>query len=661
MKLGNYIKTLMVIAACMIIAGCADENPSLVYQPPQTETVRVRYLNLAGDQRARTFLINGLRETQGFYGMLSSAIKPPADSGNISVRLNGAEEYALQTKIRFVRNTNYTIVALPSANNAPKQRLMDTLITVASMYGLTEKPNTAYIKILNANPDSTVSYSVNIGCPNGASLFSSQAYRAVTYFPSEIRTGNVAVSLSRTGPGSLEFINLYNLEIKQNRQYTLIVEKNDGREELWMLDELDTNSATALRKLDPESARKTTVRGVNFSTQTITLVRQPGTTIISNLATGIIEENADIDACSSQFKDSIAALTGSTLRGSATLSFEVLQKHTILAFDSTNKSGVLLVEAPPLHMNEPSMGRAIVRVVHGAYSKSSMALTVSMGARNNDTTADGYRSGEVLASNVGYGMVSETVMVPAGRAPLTLFTASQPAQLLMSAVSDFQGDKSYLIIISSTGDGKERISVLEDNQAEKQVDFLDRGVLTEVVNLVAGTENITVSIPGILEGARVNSATSVATVLLPGSYSVKANGRQIDFIIDVNKKALVIAAGEKDNTEFHFFNFDPISPKPKTYSRRFINAAKGTRYNVKLDNIDNPADEVSGLGYGEFTTASEVSLEKKISLFYIDADNPGKLLYRVDELPLTFGKNYNIIFGRNSKGNGYAVVVQQEF
>ena len=80
---------------------------------------------------------------------------------------------------------------------------------------------------------------------------------------------------------------------------------------------------------------------------------------------------------------------------------------------------------------------------------------------------------------------------------------------------------------------------------------------------------------------------------------------------------------------------------------------------VKENDVDS-SPIAERIGYGKSSVFQKITLDRNLSLFFVKTEDDS-LLYRVDDMPFPFGKNYTIIFGGNSKDKSYSVVVQQEY
>lgn len=639
-----------------------EENPNLVNPPSQTESVRVRLLNLAGDKLPRALLIDWKTQTSETpFGSASSTVKPYIDSTFPLILLAGNKDFQSTIKTKFVRSTNYTFIALPSAKGNTNFRNVDTVITLTTLTGILETNRTAFIQLFNANNDTTIIYSMTLGCPNGIPLAQNISYRMASPLV-EIRTDSVAVSLIRIQYGIPEIIGLYRLNIVKNGQYALIVQRNSlEQEELWILD-MKKESSDAFLKLNPVAERTSNIRVINFSNENVNVIKEPNEVIANNLRSNFIGKYTTVNSCLSELSDSISTYLDDKKISSTSLSLDVLQNYTYLVFDSANKSANMSIIAEPVRMNESLNNRAVIRVVHAWSDRQS--LTISLGARDDQNSSFGYVSGDVLATNLSYGNISEPVLINSGSAPITIFTATQPAQLIYCLNTYFEPNKSYLLILANIKEGSlihNKVSLIEEFDTEKQIQFLEEGVFTQFIHLTPGVENVQLSISESLTNSKVFYSGSLATVLTKGEHIVNVNGFTKNINAEVGKRLMIIAAGNKDNIDILEISNPPLQNSNNYYNRRIINASKEIpSITVRIDS-DSGFIAAEWLDYGTASQPQQVYLERKISLFFMHPQDFKKTYFTLPDLGLSFNKSYSIIFGGDSLINGFTATVQQEY
>ncbi|MBI5323955.1 MAG: DUF4397 domain-containing protein, partial [Ignavibacteriae bacterium] len=281
----------ILLFSLSVVTGCIGENPNLLNPPPQTSSMNVRFVNLCKDEPALRLLMNNTVQS-GLtpYATCSDTVHPPADSVGASVTLDGTEKYKRKNKVWFLYKTYYSLIALPSAPGDSIQRTVDTIISIGTISSFTNRFNTAYVKVMNALPDTTYRFSVVLGCPNGNSIVQSLRYRGIG--PAiELPAGDEAISVLTERAGSAPDINLYRLQFKAGGQYTIIIYGiSSGKPDLLLLDEFGGINALSNINSIPSDEKYAKVRTINFSNQQVTVKKKsnPDEIISDNVQSGFI-------------------------------------------------------------------------------------------------------------------------------------------------------------------------------------------------------------------------------------------------------------------------------------------------------------------------------------------------------------------------------------
>jgi hypothetical protein len=597
------------------------------------------------------------------YGEISESLQPPSDSTYVFIFLNGNEEFRRDRKLRYVRQTNYTLIALPSADNAENYKTMDSLIVLFTSLGFKSNNPKSLLKVFNAFPDSTISYTASLGCPSGEKLISGLRYRSQS-MPKEVRSGVLSVSITMDSAG-VKQSHLYNLNLSAGSQYCLfIMRDNNGDDLIKLLDE--TNQATyPLFPVDSVTEKYSEIRPINFSRSNVDVNIRHGDNdslvevITNNLVSMTVGRYETVGACLTTSLDELLVSIHPHTQSSSFVSLEVMERYTYLIFDNDSGRAKLSIILEPLFLDYSLGDKASIRVVHGAEKLGG--LTLSIGARDNDTTSIGYSSGDKLANGLSYTDV-QTAVIPSGIAPLTLFTADQPANLLFSTLTEFEPGENYILVITNDSVGNPQLSVINENEENKPIEFLEPASFIQMVHLVPGMEKLTTILNPVLSNATLYYTGSLATVASLSQQTLFLNDQTLDFTPDLEKRTLIVAAGEKDDMEIFLYNTPPLlTDRERFYQRRFVNASKEIpALSVKINSDTSDFYAVAkDLPYGAISNYEQVNLEKKISMYFMDSRTDTTLL-RVDDLPLIFGKKYIIIFGGSLEEGGYTAVVQQE-
>ncbi len=656
----------LIFLSVLALSGCPQENPDLVNPPPQTETVYARFINFAGDEQPRTLVMEGGKAfTDVNFGQCTEGIHPPFDSVFVTIRKGNTEEIKTPRRVRFVRNSFYTFYLFPTAKNSEKPyNPADSLIYVPTTTGLSEEKNVAYIKVIDANPDSTVSYSLTFGCPNGSPIATNLQYRQYSFL-SKIRSGQIGISILRHKGSEQVNLGLFKLNLKERTEYTIVIAPGvSGMEEgIFVLNDYDP-SAGALQVAAPEEETEAYIRTVNLSSSPVQTRKEPDLQIES-VSPNRIGDFKEVTACTSLFQDSISAYVGGHLKSAASKSLEVFNYYSLFVFDSLDGDANLSVLVEQLRFTPPA-GKAYIRVINAA--AGDRALTATVLARKDDSNL-GFQNGIKLCDMLYYGRTGKIVEVDEGLMPLAIFTGGTPANLLFTTTAKVEKDKSYVMVISKIAGGNYRISMLEDDAVNQSISYYDESVYCSFVNLVAGPDFVEMSLKSdknalkTLDGAKFYFATALTTIVRTGQNTLTIAGKEYSFNAELGKRVLIVASGKPDDLKFAFVQSDPMGTGLDSYRRRFVNASPDISALSVTLHYGNGDVLVHYLPFGTATEPTSVTLDRKISLVFFDSDrfvaDKKDSLYKVSDIRLARGKNYSVIFG-GIKGN-YSAVIHQEY
>lgn len=647
----------------LLISGCASENQDLVNPPPKSLTVMVRFLNLAGDKQPRDIVLEGTQKFAGIpYAGASEAQHPVTDSVTVEV-INpntGESEYKSLRRSMFARNLTYTFAALPRPFSAGETRGVDTVIAFSSSNTIPQYSIEGYVKLLNAYPDSSVSFTLRLGCPNGGSIISNIPFGRISSMTGT-RSGKFTVSLIKIQNGAETPIALYEINLQARSQSVFIVfEGSDGNLEFAQLDET-AQSANPIIYPQKVNERITKIRTVNFSSEAVDIVKTPGAQISMGLIPLRADKYQSIEACKSEFKDTLEVYSGNILRSKIYSAFEVSENYSLFVFDSADAVARKSILAAPVRLEQARAGRAVVRVIHADFVREG--VTVSIGARSSTDlegldTVTGFKSGDVLAADLSYGYLSKYTLVEPGTLPIAVFTATQPAKYLYGSRITVEADKNYILVIYRDFDGNEKMSLIEDNEEEKQINFADYGAFVQVINGLPGQDYVNVTMPELFADAKVFFRNSLATIVSEGTNTITVNGIAHTFTAEKEKRIMIIASGVPESPEILNISSNPMNAGEAEYKRRYVNACMEIQnIRVKLNDSTVAADNIP---YGSFTQAETINRDRKFSLFFDNA-NTDKNVAKFYDLFLSFAKNYSIIFVGNSSKGGYSIIIQQEY
>ena len=700
------IKCGMTVLLCGIIllTSCAKENDALVNPPLISETVNIRFLNFAGDEMPKTLVLEREVRFENIpFGTLSQPQNPPIDSVIIQVFSGNNLEHEREQRQKFSRNTKCIFVAVPSRNDKPEFQNVDSVAIIQTTILPPADTNQCYIKFLNLNNDSKVSYSVKLGCPNGENLFSVSTFNFLqSSGAEEIFEGKRVVSIVKNTPQSespTKLIGIFELDLKRLGQYVLIVNKFD---EVYFIDELAVHQALPppLQSIEERNAH---IRIVNLSSDMITVSKTPGDELATNLNPNFIDEYNTISTCDATTLDKIILTHYGVNTDSLFLSFDVFQKYSIFAFDKTDAKAARIIAVPPVSdrmLTKPDS--AIIRVINGNYENSG--ITVSVGSReaNNDF---GYSSPseETLTVNLQEGEISNEIYLKGGNnVPIAVFTSTQPTRYLFSSNIRIEDGKEYVIAVDFS-DGLGRLVAIEKEEELAPITFAPQSAFVQIVNVIEGINQVSFNIPNLIENGKMTYSNFVATFVPLGNNSLTINGKTHNFVATRDERILVIASNNANNTDIFSFQSPFMGANSSRLRHRFINASFDTP--ILQVNTDTFSVFREDIFYQSTTAPISQNRERKYTFFFsnqevyqdiyqrvfqtvyqtnvskgdsiatreanlagrraairnfAERDNPGAGLLRVGDLLMTFNKNYSIIFHGN-RNSGYGITVVQEY
>jgi len=624
---------------------------------------------LAGNAKPATLILDGKTVLGPVdYGICSSTVKPPADSSYATVVQDGNEVYRLNRKIRFASNNFYTVFAFPTAQkDTITHRDIDTLIVTSTIPKQIVKENYAYIKIINAVPKLNRNYSLRLGCPNGEALATNVQYKRVS-IQSELPFGRTSFSILRSEDLKTETIGLFNIELEAKKQYLIVIlpDKNDG-EQLYLMDESNPEFHP-LTLLIKEENLTTSIRAINLSDSWVDFIKYPDSILqngsIQSLQPKTLSDYILCSACGGQSLDTLACLSGTDTTSKIKASLNVSERYTLIAFDSANYKARTIVLAEPVRIN--SSTKAMIRVVNA--SNLHPEIIVSMAARDDNPYSNsedtlGYRAGDLISEKTAYGKISSPKLItPGSNLPVTIFTTTEPANLVLLTTFDLIAGGRYLLMITDDfSTGKTLAYLVEENENSSfEINPLKECAMIQFVNLIPGVKQVHLALLPVLANAKLNYGASLTTVVTEGEHNLKINGKDTTIDLDNKNRYLFIFSGDETKSDILPFAYEPLEVSKSFYQRRFINASREIGFISIKENKETSAAIAERIAYGKSSTPKKITLDRNLSLFFVNSDTD-KTLYRVDDMPFPFGKNYAIIFGGRSTDKSYSVVVMQEY
>jgi len=672
-KTGLSIIKILLFSFVFIIYSCVKEDPDLVSPPPIAETVNVRFINLSPDSSPLKLNFEGSVETDNVpYGQASEVMHPPADSSFLSVIRNGTSIFKLYNPVRYIRDSDYTIFAVPSPKDSLEVKIVDTLIVQRS-FALppTGLRNISFLRMFNGNPDQKVFYTLRLGCPNGPALFNYVSFKQVMNQMVQMNAGNNPVTLIKRVDNQDYILDLYDLVLDSLEQYTVIVKpESDGSESLLLLNE-QSQSITALQPLSIIPERTTKIRPINLSSKSINYELATGEPIGNEIASNTVGSFQTISACNSQEPDIIIAKESGSFASEVEYSLSVLTDYSLITFDSETEPAGKTMLVEPIRLNQALGNNSAVRVINA--SGKYQSINLSMGARlDPNDNLQNFSSGDYLAEKLNFGEIATPTVVAPGKVPILLFTNTSPQDLLFTTQIEFQAGKSYLLVILNDSQGNPLLTAIEDEAQSQKAEFAPQGVFVQVVNGVGGKKRISLNLTDLLTDARVYQSGSLATVLFPGNYNINIEDNTHEFQAKLNEGVLIVATGYEDNISIYSFSTPSMKSSLSEYKRRFVNLSDIELVAVK--NQENPsakdappAPVLFKLTQNSLTFPESKNRAESTQFFFFDDalletdPKSDKFLLQLTDVRFNLGKNYTIIFtGLKEKGY-YTAIIQQEY
>ncbi|MDT3740410.1 MAG: hypothetical protein RO257_13015 [Candidatus Kapabacteria bacterium] len=680
-------RLLSVLILAVITISCNEENPDLVNPPDKTGSVRFRFLNLGYDKKSKEFEVTEGKKTATIDWLrVSISENPPADTGFVRVNYNNAIEFEQTALVRFLRNTNYTYVGLSSAVCGDRTNCkIDTLIALRTTAAIPDNNFEALIKFMNAFPDTNSKFSIRLGCPNGDMLFGQTNYKQYSISPLTVRSGQFNFSVIQTkltgGIPENIYLNLYTTNLLPKGQYVILAhEDENGDVKISILNENDL-TVNALQPAEIVPLRTTEIRTINLSAESLAIETRDGTIIDPDVPGMTVDEFRVVETCKSSSKDTIDIKSSGIVKSYLSTSLEVLTRYSIVVFDSADVKSVGSILIEPLKLNTDVSGKAVLRVINTL--EGTNGINVSIGARKeNDRTKfpNGFSSGISLGRALSFGDISNANVMNPGPAPINVFTSSEPSRLLFAANTVLEADKSYLVIVTKDDVGNIKVTIVDEDDESKNIEYLQQGVFFQLVNAnsdnstIKVTINSTASGTSILENADLHITNSLATVIDANSQTIYINGNPYQADAGSDERIMMITGGTTSDLSVTTNKSLPLASDQNNIFRfRFVNVTTDIPL-AMLKKSDKDSIFVQGVERNTFSPYSTETREQKPTYFFYDGEVAGYLA-RFSDVVLSLGKSYCIIFYGNTeagciKHNNakegilptcYSVILQQEF
>ncbi len=635
----------------LIAFACTKEDANLVNPPPPYQSIRVRLLNIVNSDGVISWGYNSkeFSDKVAYLDISKPIMPPPLDSFFVELYQNGSLKYKTQRKQRFIRETRYLFIAGESFKS---NGIVDSLLILSTTYGLPKKLGKTYLKFVNLVKDSSSRFSLVEGCPNGRAIVGRVPYFSFPILQT-LQFGTYVVSLIREYGLERSFVNIYQVTFEEDKEYTVFVaNKKDGSIGLFLYDDYDT-TGNAIRELDPIQERASFVRILNLSNKNASFRKFPNIIIDNDIKPFYVSKYYSIPACESNIPDSLICEKNSGSFG-ISYSFEIFKKYSLLVLTHRNEDSLFII--PPAKKTLSYSNKSLIRIFNAV--DTDFAFTLSLGARFAENSR-GFISGTVLATNLGFGKISDPVEIDPGGMPLTLFSSTEPAILLKTFFADVEPNNSYLLVIYYNLQNGISISLIPDEQDDFEISEISNGYFFQIINSNPDLPTLEIEVPNLFKQAKLLYKESLASVIPFETNEVKINKQSFPINIDAKNLGLYVVSGDDNTIDFFDLSGPSMGKDFNTYRRRFFNSSKDIPYiSINYDSAKGK-NIISELEYGQQSIVEKINFERKFSLVVLNSQN-NQVLGQFNDILLTLGKNYTLIFS-GKKEKGFSFIVLQEY
>lgn len=650
---------ILPLITCLVLIGCASEDPNIVNPQPGSAKIIVRLLNLVPDNADRKLLLErGYQSEFIAPGTISDTVQAPSDSSYIEI-IGDSSEFKSLKRFRFSQQSVYDVIALGKPNTAPN--VFDTIMVSNANVALTTLP-VAQLRLINAFPDTNTSFDLRIGCPNGQSVGGAPTpFRQSTLYK-ELPPGLNVLTLLSLSSGVTSVVSTFECILDERTPYSVVVKQSLGEPtpDLFFYSEADFTSG-AERPVTPVLVRDADIRVCNVgqSSLTVTLL---GTNqvLASDILPQTINAYTSVQTCEKESADVFEARFADGRVGIDSTALVVGGQYTLVASDSANDARIVIV--PPRPVVYGARGKAIVRVVNA--SASAGTVTVSVGARTSSSSSSGIESGLPLAANCQFNTVSLPVIVEAGEIPITVATSTSPTTMKLIGRTFLLPDRSYIFLLANESNGVLAINVIDEGDAPGSLTPAEDATLLRFVNGSPAEEYKVVSVGTVVEGGRVPYRNSFATSVPFGTVPVAVGSLSTTIqTVEGQRSLLIFAIRANQGSKLIEVTSDPLRQVPGKSDRRVINATAdlefvSASYDTNFRSGGNSETVASNVPFGETSPVFTLERDRRGTMFFYDPQT----LKDIYSLPIGFGplgNSYSLIV-TGTKQDGYEVIVLQE-
>lgn len=653
----SYILGILV---ALLVAGCASEDENIVNPKPGSADIRIRFLNLMPDNTPRRMLLERNVQTLEIpTGGVSPLLVAPGDSSLIEILTGATTEVRNDKRERFNRGSIYDVLVVGDTLNPTKA---DTILVFNASQVLTTSP-LAQVRVINVVAERDAAYQVRLGCPSGPLLTSGPlAFRQGSTY-NEVPPGFTVFTLVRTTPRDTTILGTYECTLQEYVPYSIIFYSSPAggsQPAVLLMDESDT-SGNVSRPLVPVVARNADIRVINvgLSPATVT-VQASGQTLSSALATGLISSMSQVTTCDRITADVFELKYDDGRTATDSISLNVRQSYTIISADTADQARIIII--PPPQRFAGTAGKSILRVTHA--SATAGAIVVSIGARTDASSANGFSAGKTLASNLTFDHSSSPFAEAPGSIPITISTAKSPTTVLAIMRLNTEADRAYELIVGDSPTGGIAAYLIDDDDVSVPLVAAAEAVVVSVVNASPTNDFETISLGSVVNNARVFYGGSFTTSVepVPLTMSVNSASASLDPVVGLRTLAIYAEAGGVPG--IINMNALPMLIEPGSSQRRVINATSDAGFvSVAYDSIPAVTPDAEKLAdriaFGQSSVPALTTKERRGTFYVYNSDSLEELF----QLPVNFGplgNSYTLIVA-GSKSKGYDVIILQEY
>ncbi|MCS6807326.1 MAG: hypothetical protein RML40_00970 [Bacteroidota bacterium] len=590
---------------------------------------------------------------------------PKADSGRVMILDSfGQILFSPRPYLFTDRNARYTFIGLPAPPSS--KAVLDTVLVLRSLPSQLDN-NTVSVRIVNCNSDSSVVYTVALGCPSGMPLTSNLAFRKVSAIstlnlPSGIL--NLAITEQRLGSTSSPAARTFRITLRtlvpKNIYTLLIYNDNTGTPALLGINERTTEQLISVSSSNPQ----TFIRVANFSSTVLNGVFYqsrgiPSASISTNIPPLTLTSYQSLVACESVGNDTLVVKRSSSSIPIQHIStaLEVNGSQTVVVDDS-------IAVVVPAHTPNVSANTVVVRFIN-LCSDSVLVM------RGTTTQQPSY----IIAPKLLRGSVSAPFAMPVADVlhPFLVFRADNSGRLLQHSVSTLPASiartSSYLAVLRNEG-----ITLIPDVSQEStppstQLSPSPKGAVVQVLHAFSDATLATVQLAiGTVLRTNIGYGAPILTVLPANARLNITMGRaSLTPHLEESVRYVVIGSGigtlQQLTLERSLWTSlqRELIPSPMQGIIRYYNATiNAPRLRVRAD-VESGFHLRTPIERNQFSTPDRFFSNQTRTLTFLQNETP---IFRANNLTFLLGKGYTVVLtniSANTSDSSYNALVLQEY